>query len=309
MAGKELIRTVGALSAAALIWASHNIAGAWLTETLHPVTANLARTNLAALFYVPFLLLYKDVRFSRNHLPRLFTAALCLAIFFQLFYWALWLTGAGHVAIMLALGPAVTAALSVPYLGEKLPSKALVGLVIALVSAILLGFVRSQGSNVPGVWSGAVLAFLGTVAFAHYTLLSKPLLRQYPVPFVLGWTILLGTILLWLYVPVSGVHLGELATISWQQWLVFAYIALFMNVISYILYNKALQRLSAGVTHAVTVYVTTIFALVMARLILAEPVPIGYWLCAGTIAFGVWLTAAAPSTHSHGAAAQADRRI
>lgn len=292
MTRKEIGMTLLALSAAAPIWASHNVAGAWLTETLHPVLANLLRTNLAALLYIPILWYMRGrVNLSRRHVARLAGAALCLATFFQLFYWALWLTGAGHVAIMLALGPAVTAALGVPYLGEKLGGRALVGLVIALASATLLGFVQAEGALGRNAWIGGALSFVATVAFAHYTLLSKPLLRSYPVPYVLGWTICLGTLFLWLYVPFAGIRLASVATVTLAQWLVLVYIALFMNVISYIVYNIALSKLPAGVTHAVTVYVTTIVALVMVRLILHDPVPLSYWACAFAIAVGVWLTA------------------
>lgn len=295
MTRRQSIWSLAALSTAALIWASHNVAGAWLTKTLHPVAANLIRTNLASLLYIPILLRYKGrARFARNDLPRLVLAALFLAAFFQLFYWALQRAGAGYVAVTLALGPALTCALGVPYLGEKLTGRAVAGLIIALTSASALGFARARAAVELGAWHAAAPAFTATLAFAHYTLLSKPLLRRYPVPYVLGWTVCLGTVFLWLYVPVSGMRLAALRAANWPHWLALSYIALFMNVFSYILYNRALQKLPAGVTHAVTVYVTTLFALVMVRFVLNEAVPAVYWACAGAIALGVWLTATAP---------------
>lgn len=287
-----------ALLISAFIWASHNIAGAWLTVDFHPVTANLIRSTLASVIYVPLLLLsIRGIRVKRSHAVKLLVASACLGLFFQLFYIALSLTTASQVALLLALGPAVTTLLAVPYLKERLSPRSLVGLLLALGSAVTLGLLNWQNEQGHEVWVGAATAFVAMLAFAHYTLLSKPLLREYPAPLVLGVVTLVATGLLWFVLPWLDIELAweGLDSVTTGQWMVFAYIALMMNVVSYLLFNYALRKLPAGATHATIVYSTTLFALIMAQVILGEEIPLTHWACAGVIAVGIWLTAVSPA--------------
>lgn len=283
-----------ALLIAAFIWASHNIAGALLTADLHPYFANLLRTTLASLLYIPIVLRYaRGVRLQSSHLPRIVLAAVCLTcLFFLFFYVALARTTANQVAMLLAAGPAVTAFLAHRYLNEPLSSRQIFGLLLALTCALIVG-AMNQDSTVTGTFAGGAAALLAMLGFSHYTLISKPLLKTYPVPFFLGTVTWIGTALLWLLAPFIP-HAFEwhvLTSLTRQQWLIFAYIGFVMNVGSYLLYNYALRRLPASTVHGTTVYSTTVFALIFAQLLLNEQISMLHWVCATLIALGVWLTA------------------
>lgn len=290
-----------ALVASAAIWASHNIAGAWLTASLHPYVANLLRATLAAAFFVP--LLWRAIRrgasVQARHVPRLTAAALCLAVFFLGFYVALGYTAANHVAVLLCLGPAVTTVLAVPYLGERLTPRQAAGILAAMAGALWIGFINHNVGPGAGTWLGTAAAGAAMLGFSHYALLSKPLLKAYPAPFVLALVNLAGAAILWLCLPLVPLPEGALrpGSVGPAAWLVLVYVALAMNVVSYLLFNWALKRLPAAVTHATAVYTATVFALVLARLALDEPVSLRHWLCAGVVAAGVRLASTSGPPH------------
>lgn len=297
-----------ALVLSAAIWASHNIAGFWLTTSIHPYLANLLRSTLASLLFLPFVMtpVWRRARLRGCHMHRLLIAALCMGTFFLLFYIALSQTSANHVAILLCLGPALTTLLAVPYLGERLTRRQVGGILLAMCSALMVGLLNQGSVSATGTWLGAAAAMGAMLGFSHYTLLSKPLLSFYPAPVILGILTWIATALLWigtLFVP--GFDLGQLRGLGTEHWLVLLYIALAMNVLSYLLYNYALQRLTAGTTHAVTVYTTTVFALIMARFILGEAVSAWHWACAILIGVGVWMTAGASAARRSAASSGA----
>ena len=132
MTRRQSIWSLAALSAAALIWASHNVAGPGSRKRCTPWReSNPHEPGLV--LYIPILLRYKapicTQRSAASRSGGLVSRRLLSAV----------LLGAQRAAPLrrrhLALGPALTCALGVPYLGEKLTGRAVAGLIIALTSA------------------------------------------------------------------------------------------------------------------------------------------------------------------------------
>ena len=169
---------LAAFSVAVLLGAANFVAVRLSNQELAPFWGAALRFGLAAALFVIFALILR-LRWPRGRLLALTAAygALAFAIPYALMYWALTLATAGSAAVVMAGVPLATLLLAAAQRLEQLSVRALAGSVLAL-GGIAWMVVGSQGISAP---PGAVIAMLGaTLAISQGIILGKHLSGNHP---------------------------------------------------------------------------------------------------------------------------------
>ena len=190
------IRAHIALLLMVVIWAVNFSVAKVALEELSPLAFNALRFPMAA------ALLYVVVRArgivplpARAELPRVLALGLLGNFMYQMFFiFGLDRTRAGNASLLLASTPIITALLSAQVGHERVRPRVWVG-VIATFGGILLVVLGGRGQIAAGRETvvGDLLMFGASVAWAFYTVGSRPLVERYGALTVTAWTLWIGT--------------------------------------------------------------------------------------------------------------------
>jgi drug/metabolite transporter (DMT)-like permease len=150
-------------------------------------------------------------------------------------------------------------------LGERHPRGAWIGVIIALVGAVIFLFdSRNGGSSLYGnlVSTGAAMAM------AAYWLVNRPLVAKYPATTVSAFTTLFGTIPL-LIIGLPDARAQDWGALETRHWLALIYMAIFPIYLVYIGNNWVISK--RGVTATSANLAVPVVSGILAVLILDEP--------------------------------------
>src|SRR3954471_2753353 len=125
-------------------------------------------------------------------------------------------------ALVVTFAPAVAAVLAATVQRERIAGRAVAGFVIALAGVAMI-VVLGAGSGTVAEASNplrAGLALLSPIAWAIYTLLSKPLSERHPTAGIVGVMMIAGTLVLVPLLPHALAGAAGLSADGWG-WLVF----------------------------------------------------------------------------------------
>lgn len=171
-------------------------------------------------------------------------------------------------SLIVASMPVMVALLSRGFLKERISARKGSGILLALAGVFVLIAKGTPGANLRvDNAGGAAIVLLAPLAWATYTIVSKPLVAKYgSLPLLTAATIL-GTLLLAPFgVPATLHDLGRLTLVDWG-WLCF--LAFACSTFAYAIWFAALRVLSPSET-AVWVYLVPLAALVWAAIVLGE---------------------------------------
>lgn len=213
-------------------------------EIVPPLAFNALRFPLAALAL--FVLMRRRgtrTRIERRHLAAIVGLGVLGHVVYQfLFIVGVARTSAGNASLVLATSPAWTVLLSVVTGQERPPSRVWTG-VAATIAGMALVVVGGRGLSLgTDTLTGDLIMMLSAVAWAAYTVGSRPLVRRYGAMPVTAWTLWIGT--------VGVVGLGapslagqDLATYSTGLWFTVIYAGVLSISVAYALWNRGVQRL------------------------------------------------------------------
>jgi drug/metabolite transporter (DMT)-like permease len=195
------------------------------------------------------------------------------------------------VASLIVTGnPVFTAVISRILVGEPLTSRKVVGIVIAFIGfmvVLLYGGQEAEFSVRNAL--GVLITMGGPLAWAFYTVLSKPLQGRYhPVQFV-GLTTIAGTLPLIPFAIYNAELLTVTTTFGPTQWLALIVSAVLALVVAYLLWYRGLSILEPTQI-AVYVYMVPVFGALGAWLLLGERITIFVLIGGLTILTGVIIT-------------------
>ncbi len=166
-----------ALLGAATIWGSTFVVTRGMLDAIGPLTIAAGRFVLALAVLLP--LAWREGYRPRDSLAPAFLGygVTGVALFFGLQNLGLVFTTAGSAALLVALVPAVTAALARVVLGEPLPGLRLAGIAAAVLGAAL---VVAAGADLggPRAWIGNLLILGAVVSWAAYTVQGRRVLAR-----------------------------------------------------------------------------------------------------------------------------------
>jgi drug/metabolite transporter (DMT)-like permease len=134
---------------------------------------------------------------------------------------------------------------------------------------------------------GDILVLISSVNWAVFSALSRRGLKSHPATRMMFYVMTLG----WLFTNVllfSGPGLQEIHQLSFNGWLGVAFLGIFCSGLAYIAWYDALQALPTGQLGAF-LYLEPPVAVIVAAIILLEPITWAALLGGGIILFGVWM--------------------
>ena len=170
--------------------------------------------------------------------------------------------------VVVATAPAITLALSMIVLGERVRRRQLAGFALAFSGALVV-IVLGSGTGAELVarnpW-GAALVVLAQVGWAAYTVVSKPFsAKQQPVTAV-ATILLVGTVMVLPFLPGA---LRASAELSPVQWLWMIELVIGSTVVPYLLHFAALRVLDANAAGAY-LNLVPVFGFLWAGLLLGQ---------------------------------------
>jgi len=232
-----------------------------------------ARITLGALVLLGFLAIGRRLRFPALERGRVVALGVMLAVHWLSFFLAIKLTTVAVALAVVYLGPLLAAGLSGPLLGERVGSKARVGLLLAIVGT---GLVIRPGAG--ATLGGVLLALVSAVLLAALMIVGKPAARALGGLALATWELVVAALLLspW------TVQTVRQSTDFWPQFILLG--ALFTGVAGAV-YWSAMRRLPVSVV-SVIMYLEPASAVIWAALFLEETPTPATWLGVGLVVAG-----------------------
>ena len=172
---------------AVTIWSGSAIVNVLSADLIAPQTIAFYRWFIAFLVLTPFLLrpVWRQRQAIKPYLTKLsFLAVLSMVLNQSLGYFAAATTTATNITLITALIPLISLLMSVPLLGIKLSTRAVLGVVISF-SGLLYMLSQGQISNLlhGGVTDGDKYIFIAAICYSLYSVL----LKRWKLPFN-NWT-------------------------------------------------------------------------------------------------------------------------
>ena len=270
-------------------WSGNYVAGKIALREFPPLLLTSWRALFAGALILPAYLWERrrnGARWTWREAPSLLALGLLGVTLNQmLFVFGLSRTSVAHAAIFANLSPFLVLLLASASGLEKLTSQKLVGLAVALAGVILLRAAARPGGQ--ATFMGDFITFLGSLAFAIFTVVGKPSAKRHgsvavnTVAYV-GGALLMAPVTIW-----QAAHF-PVAAVPWAAWLSIFYMALGPSVICYLIYYYALAHMEASRLSAYN-YVLPVMATLLGVWTLGEDITI-WTVAAGIVIFsGVYM--------------------
>lgn len=163
------------------------------------------------------------------------------------------------------------------------------GIAVAVIGVVLVVTKGDLASMLHGHFGtrGEFLVLLSAPNWAIFSILSRPGLRRYPATRMMFYVMGFG----WLFTSVLFLPSGEvklISRLSLNGWLGIGFLGVFCSGLAYIFWYDALNTLPAAKVGAF-IYLEPIVTVVVAALVLGEPILGISLLGGGAIICGVWL--------------------
>jgi len=276
-----------AAGACTLIWGSNYSIAKRLLLEVDPLAVAWVRAAAGVLFF-GFLLALRDGRGGLVDGLRRAAPLGLLGIFANqiLFMTGLRRTSAAHSAILIALLPVFVLLISALGRAERISVPKIAGVLVAFGGATVIGLEHGVGLEAASA-TGDLLTLAGVLAFAGYTVLGKPVLRDFGPLRATALAFVTGG---------AGILLVTLPAAARQDWRSLSTTALacllavvmLSTLVAYILYYFAVSRIDPSKV-ATMMYLQPMVAALVAYCIARENISGRFLLGGGLVLAGVVL--------------------
>jgi drug/metabolite transporter (DMT)-like permease len=240
------------------------------------------RQLIAGTLYVSFFL-YKKVPLPRGKewIPILVLSFLNFIMSNGLSTWGVKYISAGLGSIMGAIFPLWLVIIGLFMSKEKLPRKALIGLLLGFGGVCIIFREHLHDFLVPDFRFGILLSLIATWTWAFATLYTKKQAVNFNPYFSLGLQMIISGIILTtvtgvggaIYADAGNIHANKysipLTSIPWQSWAAIGYLVIFGSLIAFICYLYALQNLPTEQA-SIYAYINPMVAVIFGSLVFNE---------------------------------------
>jgi drug/metabolite transporter (DMT)-like permease len=293
----------------AFFWGGTFIAGRVIAGRVMPFSAAFLRFAIAS------ALLLSILRHREGRFPRLGRGALVGVValgltgvftYNVLFFSGLARIPAGRASLIIATNPIVIAVFAAMIFKERLTGLKCIGILLSVTGALI---VISKGDPAfilhGGIGTGELFIIGCVLSWAAYSLIGKTVMRDLSPLAAVALSSAVGAALL--LVPALGEGMmAHLSGYRWQDWTSLAYLGIFGTVIGFVWYYDAIRIIGPS-RASLFINFVPISAIVLAYVILAEPVTLSLAAGAVFVATGVYLTNRQP-VHRPAAAAMASTK-
>ena len=260
------------LVAVPAIWGGTFVAGKVVVATLTPLMGSFARyvVACAALLVAAFILEGGLPRLSARQWAATFVLGLFGVFAYNLFFMgALAKLPASRAALIIALNPAITIAISAVVFKERLGARRWAGVVVALVGVAI---VVSKGdfANFAGgvVGLGELFMFAAVTSWALYTILGRKVLVGLTPLAATNYAALWGTMLLGLAAaPAFGaLHPTQF---DWRMTVSLLYLGVLGTAVAFVWYYMSVKKVGASTT-SIFNNLVPVFGVAISVLLLGE---------------------------------------
>lgn len=282
------------LAAVTMIWGGTFVAGRFLADSLSPLFAASLRFLLASVALLVFLLLAR-VPLARPS-PRQWLQLALLGFFGIFFYnlcffYGLHYINASRASLIVALNPAVIGLASWLLFKERLSRAKVIGIAICIAGASLVIISRNPQllASIPDAWIGDLLIFGCVLGWGVYSLFSKDLNQTLGPVQTVTYSILLGTLMLWVTSAVRGeLSIAALTSLGPAQWMSLMYLGVLGSALAYIGYYDGIRKIGAT-RSGVFIALNPLTAVILGALLLGEQLTLAMCLGGGLILAGIFL--------------------
>ena len=288
---KQKIIPIAEALFAVVVWGASFIATKVALQDVSPITVVWLRFGMGVVILGIAVTIRKQFALPKRNEWGYFALVGFLGITFH--QWmqstALQTSRASTTAWIVATTPVFMALLGWLALKEKLSRLQTGGITLATLGVLL---VVSNGDPTAISFKqfgapGDILILISSLNWAVFSALSRRGLREHPATRMMFYVMTLG----WLFSSVlfftsSGPH--ELPQLTSNGWMGITFLGVFCSGLAYIAWYDALQALPTGQLGAF-LYLEPPVAVIIAAIILAEPITWAALLGGGIILFGVWM--------------------
>lgn len=276
----------------ALFWGGTFIAGRSVAGHVGPFSAAFLR------FCIATVLLLLLTRRSEGGFPKIgprhFAAMVLLGLSGIFAYNAFFFSGlreveAGRAAVIIATNPVSITFFSAILFGQRIGPSKLLGIVISVVGAIV---VITRG-DVLGIFDGGFgrgefYIFCCVLSWTTYSLVGKEVMREYSPLVTVTYSSVIGTALLLPPAYLEGLfrNLTEYGRLDWAG---ISYLAVFGTVVGFTWFYQGMRRIGP-VRASQFINFVPICAVVLAFMILGEPITSSLLIGAALVVAGVYMT-------------------
>ena len=279
-----------------LLWALNlTVTRYILTHGLAPLPYTTVRYGLAgAIFIVLTLTAERTLRIERRHLPLLAIGALLLYVNQIGFVFALDVTTASTIGLVLGAIPIFAALFGLAAGTERATARFWVA---ALVSFLGVGLVAAgSAGEASASLTGILLGLMTAATWAGYSVAVAPLMETYTPSRVSAYVITAA----WIAAALTGIpqSVDQDWTLGWEIWALLAFATLGPLVLTTVLWFRAIHRIGAN-RATLAANLQPFVAAVLAVILLSEP--LGWLQIAGgvLIALGILVVRRRPPAPSH----------
>lgn len=294
LSGSSYVTVYFKLAAVTMIWGGTFVAGRFLADSLSPLFAASLRFLLASVALLLFLLLAR-IPLARPS-PRQWLQLTLLGFFGIFFYnlcffYGLHYINASRASLIVALNPAVIGLASWLLFKERMSRATVIGIAICIAGASLVIVSRHPQllAGQADAWIGDLLIFGCVLGWGIYSLFSKDLNQTLGPVQTVTYSILLGTVMLWVVSAVRGeVSVAALVGLGSAQWLSLMYLGVLGSALAYIGYYDGLRTIGAT-RSGVFIALNPLTAVILGALLLGEQLTLTMCLGGGLILAGIFL--------------------
>ena len=266
-------KAVFALALVCILWGTTWIASKEGVSHMPALQMAGIRQLIAGLLYVSFFL-YKGATLPKGKewIPILVLSFLNFIMSNGLSTWGIQYISAGLGSIMGAIFPLWLVVIGLFISKEKLPKKAIIGLLLGFSGVCIIFFPHLRDFLNPDFLKGIILSLIATWTWAFATLYTKQQAVNFNPYFGLGLQMLISAVSLISFTSLTG-NAIPVTKIPWESWASIAYLVIFGSLIAFICYLYALQNLPTEQA-SIYAYINPIVAVFCGWLIFGEKVTI-----------------------------------
>jgi drug/metabolite transporter (DMT)-like permease len=255
------------------IWGGTFVAGKIVVTTLTPLMGSFARYLIAcvALLVAAFALEGGLPRLSGRQWLATFVLGLFGVFAYNLFFMgALTKLPASRAALIIALNPAITIAISAVVLGERLSARRWAGVMLALLGVAIV-VSRGDFASLAGgsVGAGELFMFAAVISWALYTILGRKVLGGLSPLAATNYAALWGTLLLGA-VAAPGFDSLHPAQFDWRMIVSLLYLGVLGTALAFVWYYMSVKKVGAS-SASIFNNLVPVFGVAISVLVLDEP--------------------------------------
>jgi drug/metabolite transporter (DMT)-like permease len=271
----------------AVIWGVNFSVMKYGTQVLAPVTYNFLRMGMACVILLAMAYARPGLRPTKAERNRLLMLGVLGHFVYQMFFLTgLSMTRAGTAALVIAASPAAVAIVARLSGHEKLPPRAVMGILLSISGVMLVvgGSVTSDGTS---HLLGDLLILCAVVIWAFYTTGLVPLAQHVEPAQVAAWTLVGGVVPL-AFVAAPSMLRTDWAGIAPLTWAAVLYSGILAMVVAYLVWYHGVRAIGPTRT-AMFANLQPLVAVLVAWAVLGEVPTLFQGAGAGAVLSGLYL--------------------